>query len=706
MMVAIARAGFGEAGRQWRVNERAGGLRGADFDAAARRWRRRGRRHPRSLLTGALLALAACTTERPEAARPTPGEVQPALPEIPRRIGPLVLDVVHPAEGSTVPVRDSTFIFGSSGTGDATLRINGTPVPVQPNGTFLAFLPVPPDGVYRITAHTARESAELVRTVVVPPPPPTLPPGAVGLLESSIQPRGAWVALPGERIDVSFRGSPGGTATLILPDGTRVAFVEAAAEIAAAAGQEAFSRDPSAARERVLSSVSEYRGSFPAVPIAPPDSMPVGKALLYPFTSSADLGADTPRPGKATLELVIGSDTVRALLPLELSLLDPGRLPVALTRDPTDPPRAPGGEVRGLPAPAGVFHYFWPDGTRVALSGERNGMVRVRLTGTLSAWVAGNELLILPRGTPPPTSRIGPIRMSPTPGWIDVRFNLDERLPFRVDQGERSFTVTLYGGASRADWLQYGALDPLVERAEWSQPRDDEFRFDLYLTRAPWGYRTFWDGDDLVLRVRRPPHIDPDRPLRGLLIALDPGHPPLGAIGPTRLTEAEANLAIALALRSMLEAAGARVIMTRTDSTAVPLYARTTMATEADAHLFVSIHNNAFPDGVNPFRNNGTSTYYFYPQSVDLARALQRELLRELRLRDLGIGRGDLAAVRHTWMPAALTETMFLMIPRQEAALRDPNVIERIARAHYRGIEAFVRAHAGRSDVSTSVNGR
>jgi len=156
----------------------------------------------------------------------------------------------------------------------------------------------------------------------------------------------------------------------------------------------------------------------------------------------------------------------------------------------------------------------------------------------------------------------------------------------------------------------------------------------------------------------------------------------------------------------MLEAAGARVIMTRTDSTAVPLYARTTMATEADAHLFVSIHNNAFPDGVNPFRNNGTSTYYFYPQSVDLARALQRELLRELRLRDLGIGRGDLAAVRHTWMPAALTETMFLMIPRQEAALRDPNVIERIARAHYRGIEAFVRAHAGRSDVSTSVNGR
>ncbi|MFS8638089.1 MAG: N-acetylmuramoyl-L-alanine amidase [Gemmatimonadota bacterium] len=706
MMVAIARGGIGKAGRCRRIDERTGRLRVSGLRGIARgRHPQAGRQGPGVLFSAILAFAAACTTERPEAARPVPpGELQPALPEIPRRTGPLVLDVVHPEEGATVPVRDSTFVFGSTGTGDATLRINGTPVPVQPNGTFLAFLPVPPDGVYRITAHTARESAELVRTVVVPPPPPTLPPGVVGILESSIQPRGVWVALPGERIDVSFRGSPGGTATLILPDGQRIALVEAAAEVTAAAGQEAFSRDPNAAREQVLSSVSEYRGSFQAVPIAPPDTMPVGTALLYPFTSSGDLGADAPLPGQATLELVVGSDTARALLPLELSLLDPDRLPVALTRDPTDPPRAPGGEVRGLPASAGVFHYFWPDGTRVALSGERNGMVRVRLTASLSAWVAGNELVVLPGGTPPPTSRVGPIRMSPTPGWIDVRFNLDERLPFRVDQGERSFTVTLYGGTSRTDWLQYGALDPLIERAEWSQPRDDEFRFDLHLTRAPWGYRTFWDGDDLILRVRRSPEIDPDRPLRGLLIALDPGHPPLGAIGPTRLTEAEANLAIAFALRPILEAAGARVIMTRTDTTAVPLYARTTMATEANAHLFISIHNNAFPDGVNPFRNNGTSTYYFYPQSVDLARALLRELLRELRLRDLGYGRGDLAAVRHTWMPAALTETMFLMIPRQEAALRDPEVIERIARAHYRGIEAFVRAHAGRSNVSTSVN--
>jgi N-acetylmuramoyl-L-alanine amidase len=47
-------------------------------------------------------------------------------------------------------------------------------------------------------------------------------------------------------------------------------------------------------------------------------------------------------------------------------------------------------------------------------------------------------------------------------------------------------------------------------------------------------------------------------------------------------------------------------------------------------------------------------------------------------------------------MPSILSETMFLMIPRQEAALRDPSVHERVARAHVRALEAFVRENARR----------
>src|SRR5687768_15133090 len=73
-----------------------------------------------------------------------PSNPSPArLPAIPNVVGPIALRVVYPPSGSQIATRDSNFIFGSVGSGTATLRINGRPVEVKPNGSFLAYLPVP-----------------------------------------------------------------------------------------------------------------------------------------------------------------------------------------------------------------------------------------------------------------------------------------------------------------------------------------------------------------------------------------------------------------------------------------------------------------------------------------------------------------------------------------------------------------------------------
>jgi N-acetylmuramoyl-L-alanine amidase len=110
--------------------------------------------------------------------------------------------------------------------------------------------------------------------------------------------------------------------------------------------------------------------------------------------------------------------------------------------------------------------------------------------------------------------------------------------------------------------------------------------------------------------------IDRGAPFRGLTIAVDAGHPPGGAIGPTRLTEADANLMVTRHLVPMLEQAGARVVDIRPDTTTVPLIDRPIMAIENDSHLFVSVHFNAFPDGVNPFANHGTLMLYYWEHSL------------------------------------------------------------------------------------------
>jgi N-acetylmuramoyl-L-alanine amidase len=263
------------------------------------------------------------------------------------------------------------------------------------------------------------------------------------------------------------------------------------------------------------------------------------------------------------------------------------------------------------------------------------------------------------------------------------------RVPFQVSEAERAVTILVYGAVADIDWTRYAPTDTLVERIDWHQD-GDVVRIEVTLKRSLYGYRTRWDGTDLLLDIRRPPVVDRSAPLRGRRIAVDPGHPPGGATGPTGLREAEANLAIAQQLQRMLQDAGATVIMTRTTDAALDLGPRITMAEAADAEVLVSIHNNALPDGVNPFTNNGTSVFYNHEPSLALARAVQGGLVQQLGLRDLGVGRGDLALVRPTWQPSILTEGLYMIVPEQEAALRSTEGQRRYALGVFNGLRSWL----------------
>jgi N-acetylmuramoyl-L-alanine amidase len=495
----------------------------------------------------------------------------------------------------------------------------------------------------------------------------------------------------GEYVPLRVRAAAGATVRLRLPDGGVVPLAPAAGLAEVPAGIRAFDRDTTNLRRAV--EADRYAGVLRGRPVG----LSPGPVLpgLAPFPPSVTLAptvvhADSTGP---VVEAIVGTDTARVRWPIQLAVLDTLPLPVELNDDTLGRGTTDSLTI-GRALPGGTYTWFFPTGTRVLATGRVDDLLRVRLSAAAEAWVPVGDARLLPPGRLPGHAVVGSVTLAPRTDRVVLRIPLSERVPFDVVETERGLELRLLGATGDVNWIRYGATDSLVRRIAWAQRAADEVTLTVELARPVWGYRTRWDRDDLLLEIRRPPAIDPGKPLAGRFIVVDPGHPPAGATGPTGLREAEANLAVALRLRDLLQEAGARVVMTRERDTAIDLLPRTKQAERLNAELLVSIHNNAFPDGVNPFTNNGTSVFYNQPQSIPLARAVQQALVRRLGIRDLGFGRGDLALVRPTWMPAILTEGLYMMLPAQEAALRSPDGQALYAQGVYDGIREFLKERA------------
>ncbi|HYT05370.1 MAG TPA: N-acetylmuramoyl-L-alanine amidase [Gemmatimonadales bacterium] len=617
---------------------------------------------------GALLVgvAAGCASPRPGVAP------VPSAPVAPARDA-LRISVVYPETSAVVQAHDSSFLFGAvhGGRGPASLTVDGRAVPLLANGAWIAWVPLPDDTVaqFRLVAHAGADSAVTLFPARIAPrfrPPPGR---AAWIDTTSFAPAGS-LALPvGEGIQLAVHAAPTAAVRLVLPWGSTVPLLPDTLAAEPTWAARAFATDT--AIVHLPPATGRYVGWLPA----------------------AALCADG-KTACGVLEVVAAGDTAWARWPLTIGLVDLTFPTVVVLNDDTARTGRTDSLTTGRAVPHGTYNWFFPTGTTAVLSGRWNDQVRLQLSRNAVAWVTAADVVALPAGTPPPGGTVGSVRLLPGPKSVTLRVPLPARLPFQVTEGEKSLTLRLYGGASDVNWMQYGGTDALVTRMRYAQPATDELTITLELSRRVWGYRTRFDGRDLLLDVRRPPNIDADRPVRGRTIVLDPGHPPLGATGPTGLWEPVATLAVAFKAKQLLERAGASVLLTRTDSTPVELFPRTRFAELHDADVLVSIHANALPDGVNPFTSNGTSVYYFQPRSAALARELDRALVAELGVRDLGMGRGDYALARPTWMPAALTEALFIMIPEQEAMLASEDGQWRYARGLVRGIERFLRDRA------------
>ena len=615
----------------------------------------------------ALLA-AACTQSPPPTVSPTPLSVPgqprdsaapvnqrdetspaPPLPPIPLVEGPLSIKVVYPPAQHLIESRDSNFIFGSVGNGRASLSINGVPARVYPNGAFLAFMANPPATAprYELVAVSGNDTVRFNHPVRVQDPRPALAPtGPLTVDTTTISPRAPATSpillRPDERVRVTVRAPANASAWVAWPIGSQWLVASAGDSLAGA-----------------------------------------------PF--AADVPARSLHDG-ATLYVARGTDTLRYAL-LRPDLID--TLATHLVRA-GDVPVRPDTDrfIIGRPVPGGTYKWFLLPGTTLEMTGRMAGYTRVRLDSGLEIWVADSDIVPGAAGTPIPRRATLNARMRTAPGWVDIIIPIQggERPAYSVDEETSSFAITLYGTRANTDIINYAENDTLLRTVEWRQVVDDRAELDITLRQPLYGYLVMWEDGNFVFRVRRRPTIDERNPLRGQVITVDPGHPPIGATGPTGLYEAQAVLPVGEKLRQLLEQRGARVVMTRTTNDPVDLGLRPIIARRENANAFVSIHLNAYGDGVNPLTaRNGSGTYFFHKLSEPLARPVERGLVRQIGLPNLGIFYDNLAVVRGTWMPMVLTEGAFVIIPEEEAALRTPEFQARYAQGIVEGLEEYFR---------------
>lgn len=174
--------------------------------------------------------------------------------------------------------------------------------------------------------------------------------------------------------------------------------------------------------------------------------------------------------------------------------------------------------------------------------------------------------------------------------------------------------------------------------------------------------------------------------LKGKVIVVDAGHGGAdhGTTGKSKKTkEKDVNLLVASLLAKKLEAAGAKVIMTRTSDTFLSLQSRVDVAINSKADAFISVHHNSYKTE----SMNGTMTFY-YNESRDknLAQNIQTELVKYNGLRDLGARKGDYFVIRENTRPAVLIELGFLSNANEEITIRSSKFQENSAEGIFQGL--------------------
>lgn len=600
--------------------------------------------------------------------------------------GPPDITIVYPHDKQQIRAVDSEFVVGQA-LGATRLWINGVETELFDSGAFLGWIPVQP-GEFIIEAVARNIVGESKQNITINVAQPAVEVSADSLRFETDYRRPAadvWL-MPGDLLEVKCRTSPRAEVFFSIPgivDHVQMTELPPLEQARFVGNAFRYQSVPDSLRLHGV-----YYGSYRIGEGEIADSVRVifharNRVALYERDDKVAFATDSVRYSiDSTFADLFSTDSSEG----RVTILD-DRFPyVARIKDSAIVSRVGPG--------LGYFWPFQPQGTVMEVTGRVGPWMRLRPARYQEIWAHDTSLIMLPHGLPVPKGTVNYTRIDGFEDHTEVRLRLTKQLPYQVSETLDPLTlkITVYGATSDIDWIRYDFDDHLVSYADWRQPQPEVLEYIVHLNCDQlWGYDSYYDGTELVLSIKKPPTTGRD--LRGLRIVIDPGHSlDRGSVGPTGLAEKDANLWIAKKLEQSLTRHGAEVILTREGNTDLPLYDRPIVAKTENADLFISVHNNALPDGVNPWENHGISTYYYNPSSKRFAEYVQESMLNRLGMPNFGLYRGNFAVIRPTQYPAILVECAFMIIPEDEAALKQPDFQQQIADAITMGVLNFAES--------------
>ncbi len=323
------------------------------------------------------------------------------------------------------------------------------------------------------------------------------------------------------------------------------------------------------------------------------------------------------------------------------------------------------------------------------ITGKVNSLYRVKLSKYRTAYIPEEDVDILPVGSFAPSSLTTNWRIFGDSLYDYVQIGLFQRLPYQSFQlvDPSKIVVDIFGATNNTNWITQMENAKEIKNVYYEQVEDEVFRVIIELKHQQhWGCQLYYNGNNLMIKIRRQPE---KLELRNLRIAVDAGHGGgnTGAYGPTGSSEKELALAVSLKLRQALRMQGAKVIMTRTSETFVDNKQRILMYRDSLPDLLVSIHLNSSSDPINV---GGASTYYRYIGFRNLSHDIYKRML-ELGLKEWGnTGSFNFMLNSPIEYPNALVEMLFLSNPEEEMLILDEEFQQKMADKIVLGIKDFL----------------